>query len=196
VLSTAHHISPVQTIALDFLRRATAQHKNPTALLPFTHLLRRATAQHKKQTSLLPFTRLSYTEHKKQTGMDFIVHIHVVSMEKSVELTASPSSAFPPRFECPECGKPFSTKNNCQRHRRSIHEPHSSSPFIEKLPTSTQGNRRSANLIPVLWKKQKLDCPHATCKRKGENGISRHDNLIQHRRSVHNEIIPKRERES
>ena len=127
--------------------------------------------------------------------MNFTVHIHGVSMEKSVKLTL-PSSAFPSRFECHECGKSFSTKNNCQRHRRNVHGSNSSSQFIESLPTSIQGVKESANLIPVLLKKQKRDCPYPTCKRKGKMGFSRPDNLIQHRRNVHNENIPKRQRQS
>ena len=127
--------------------------------------------------------------------MNFTVHIHVVSMEKSVKLT-SPSSTFPSRLECYECGKKFSTKNNCQRHRRNVHGSNSSSPFIANLPTSIQGVKESASLIPVLLEKQKRDCPYPTCKRKGKMGFSRLDNLIQHRRNVHDENIPKRQRQS
>ena len=115
---------------------------------------------------------------------------YVVSMENKL---TSPSSTFPSRFECHECGKKFSTKNNCQRHRRNVHGSNSSSPYIESLPTNIQGVKRSANLIPV---QQKCDCPHLTCKRKGKMGFSRPDNLIQHRRNVHNENIPKRQRQS
>ena len=116
-------------------------------------------------------------------------------MEKSVKLTL-PSSKFSSRFECHECGKRFSTKNNCQRHRRNVHRSNSPSPFIENLPTSIQGVKESAILVPVLLEKQKCDCPHSTCKRKGKMGFSRPDNLIQHRRNVHNENIPKRQRQS
>lgn len=37
----------------------------------------------------------------------------------------------------------------------------------------------------------KLDCPFHNCQRAGANGFTRKDNLVQHRRNVHGEDIPR-----
>lgn len=137
---------------------------------------------------------MGISQHKKQNGTNFTVHAHVVGMDWNVWLRASVSSASLLRFECNKCGKTFSTKNNCQRHRRNIHGSNSSSPFIENEPTSIQ--EVTVNLIPVLLEKKKWECPYPTCKRKGKGGFNRRDNLIQHCRNVHNQNIPKRQRQS
>ena len=122
--------------------------------------------------------------------------------ERSMKLTAfststSPTGASRSRFECDECGKTFSTKNNRERHRSNMHRSNRSSPNTINLSASSQGATESAELIPVTFeRRKKWDCPYPTCKRKGKGGFSRRDNLIQHCRNVHNDKIPKRQRQS
>lgn len=56
----------------------------------------------------------------------------------------------------------FSRKADVSRHHRSQHEP------------------------------QYIDCPYARCSRKGDNGFTRNDHLIEHQRQYHAKDIPKR----
>lgn len=41
------------------------------------------------------------------------------------------------------------------------------------------------------WKKKLLNCPVPNCHRVGDRGFKRKDNLLQHRRLLHGEDIPK-----
>ncbi|KAH0614324.1 uncharacterized protein H6S33_006210 [Morchella sextelata] len=70
------------------------------------------------------------------------------------------------QIECafPECKAIFKKARQFDRHYRTVHI-------------------RAAD--------QKLDCTIEGCRRTGEEGFSRKDNLIQHMRSVHGEEIPK-----
>jgi len=63
---------------------------------------------------------------------------------------------------CDTCGKTFTRVADVRRHQQSVH-------------------------FPVLE-----DCPMPRCPRKGKNGLSRKDHLIEHMRSYHHIDIPKR----
>lgn len=82
--------------------------------------------------------------------------------------TINPSGKkiFKKQIECtfPECKAIFKKARQFDRHYRTVHI-------------------RAAD--------QKLDCTIEGCRRTGEEGFSRKDNLIQHMRSVHGEKIPK-----
>ena len=61
-----------------------------------------------------------------------------------------------------DCSGSFTTRYNLQRHEKTVHracDPTQSPP--------------------------KYDCPDAECERKGYNGFSRRDNMIQHQKMVH-----------
>ncbi|RPB08400.1 hypothetical protein P167DRAFT_356932 [Morchella conica CCBAS932] len=82
--------------------------------------------------------------------------------------TVSPSGRkiYKKQIECafPECKATFKKARQFDRHYRTVH--------IRAID-------------------QKLDCTIEGCRRTGEEGFSRKDNLIQHMRSVHGEQIPK-----
>lgn len=78
--------------------------------------------------------------------------------------SASPPSDKPSRSSClcETCGKSFTRVADVRRHQATVHFP--------KLS----------------------DCPSPRCPRKGKNGLTRRDHLIEHLRSYHHMQIPKR----
>ncbi|CUS12117.1 unnamed protein product [Tuber aestivum] len=99
--------------------------------------------------------------------------------------SASPSSPTSPSagvtkskkpHQCPvcRCEKIFGRSAELKRHMASVHR--------DQVPKEKR---------PVL-----LDCPHEGCGRVGENGFKRKDNLVQHLRGVHGDIIEKSGRKS
>ncbi|KAH0613081.1 uncharacterized protein H6S33_009461 [Morchella sextelata] len=77
------------------------------------------------------------------------------------------STAWRGGFTAPACNSKFKTRNNFNRHFKSTHLLH---------------DTRIENMIP---------CPFKGCKKTGHWGFIRYDNLLQHRRSIHKENIPK-----
>ena len=73
-------------------------------------------------------------------------------------------------FECEHCRKVFPKKADRERHLYSVHRDQLHSP------------------------KKLIDCPERDCHRRGLSGFTRKDNLLDHRRRVHNVNIPKRYR--
>ncbi|KAF8253256.1 hypothetical protein K440DRAFT_282446 [Wilcoxina mikolae CBS 423.85] len=82
--------------------------------------------------------------------------------------TASSGHVQPQPFQCNHCQKNFPKKADRDRHEFSVHR--------EKMRT-TRGL---------------IDCPEKGCPRRDSNGFTRKDNLLDHRRRVHNRNIPKR----
>lgn len=88
---------------------------------------------------------------------------------------------------------PYSGLHQCFRHGKSL--------IISCLGTkncqSTFRNRndftRHYNTLHYCkpGAKRLIDCPVPGCQRVGENGFTRRDNLLQHRRGLHGEDIPK-----
>jgi hypothetical protein len=85
---------------------------------------------------------------------------------KAYTINPSGRMIYKKQIECafPECKAIFKKARQFDRHYRTVHI-------------------RAAD--------QKLDCTIEGCRRTGEEGFSRKDNLIQHMRSVHGEEIPK-----
>lgn len=65
------------------------------------------------------------------------------------------------------CSSTFKTRNDFNRHYNSVH------------------------LHVRAGVKKLLDCTFPDCDRVGEDGFKRKDNMLQHRRLVHGEDIPK-----
>jgi len=79
------------------------------------------------------------------------------------------SSGQPQRpFQCNHCQKNFPKKADRDRHEFSVHR--------EKMRTP----------------RGLIDCPEKGCPRRDMKGFTRKDNLLDHRRRVHNRNIPKR----
>lgn len=97
-------------------------------------------------------------------------------------------------LECGVCCKTFSTKYNRQRHQRNTHRnthrSDKSCPLIRNL-SSSMG--QSAKHTKVYSEEKIWVCSYPACKR-GKKVFTRHDNLIQHYRLVHEAHIPKRKR--
>ncbi|KAI5838471.1 hypothetical protein DFP73DRAFT_264711 [Morchella snyderi] len=64
-------------------------------------------------------------------------------------------------------------------------------PKCQAVFRNARGFYRHYRTVHIRATDQKIDCTIDGCRRTGEEGFTRKDNLIQHMRSVHGEEIPK-----